>query len=1040
MPLLVYSSSAGSGKTTTLVNEYLKIALDNPGSFRNILAITFTNKAANEMKERVIETLQLLSDTDVDLPKKLSGLVSLRLTRAKLSERANKLLSLILHNYDDFSISTIDSFIHRIVRTFATDVQLPQNFDVIIDENDIIPDIIQNLYDKVGADKDLTKVLVNFVLAQANEENNYDPTSKLVDFVKYHMKEDGFKHISKLDNLSIAQLGDIINKISEKIANHKSIVIQKATAAVKLCYSENLITSDFYQGKNSILNYFIKLREFKVTDENLFPGTIPSKTINEDKWFSAKATPASKQAISNISLQLTNYYNKAVAELGNYFFYRLLFSKIYSLALVHEISSLFTELTEQTGKVHISEFNKKISAEIAEQPVPFIYERLGRRYQYFLIDEFQDTSILQWYNLLPLIEESLANNNFNMLVGDAKQAIYRFRSGEVELFASLPDLYENDGTQLSLSRQSMLHREYNEVILSSNYRSHTEIIKFNNSFFSTVSNSLNDRIKSIYKDVKQEIPPSAKPNGLVSLNFIAENDAEIYEQEKLLRIRGFVEYLIENKFTEKDICILCRKTKDVIKIANYLIDNKYNIISSESLLIVNSPKVRLIIAFFKLMIFQDNEPALAELVEIYLKLNPGIGSFDDVFEKVRTDKQQSIKTILNYFSIDADYNKIAALSTYEVAEFIIRDILKMQTADVFVQYFLDYIFETKLPIDLFVNRWEDKKKKLFISIPANVDAIRIMTIHKAKGLDFPAVIVDAAEHKLQNTKTEYWEDINIPGLEELKVGLFPLTKKIEHINRKSIYEEEKSKTSLDFLNVIYVAFTRPVKALFAISQIKTGRYKDLFAELMVDYLKAIGLWDDNKLSYNFGRLPVATSENKNDGEKMAVLESFISSKWQKFISVAPSENIINEALSELTSKSYGNLIHKILSVITTADDIDTAINIVVASGLISTADIVKISKIITDIVNNEYLQKYFNTNLIVKNETEILLGNGEIKRPDKVIIDNDKLTIIDYKTGIEKKEDYLQLAEYSKAFVKLGYKNVNTILVYIGNKIKVIRI
>ncbi len=218
MSLVVYKSSAGSGKTTTLVNEYLIIALSNPSDFRHILAITFTNKAANEMKGRVIETLQELTDETKPPSQKLSYLInSLNLDKATLLDRSQKLLSLIIHNYDEFAISTIDSFIHRVIRTFATDVQLPQNFEVVIDDDEIIPDIIQNLYEKVGTDKELTRVLIDFVLSQADEENSYDPTSKLISFIKHHMHEDGFHHISKLDNLNIAELGGIIRRLKNKI-------------------------------------------------------------------------------------------------------------------------------------------------------------------------------------------------------------------------------------------------------------------------------------------------------------------------------------------------------------------------------------------------------------------------------------------------------------------------------------------------------------------------------------------------------------------------------------------------------------------------------------------------------------------------------------------------------------------------------------------------------------------------------------------------------------------------------------------------------
>jgi len=1041
MPLIVYKSSAGSGKTTTLVSEYLKIALENPNSFRNILAITFTNKAANEMKQRIISTLKSMADASNKLKPAELGLVNLlKLDRVALSTRSQILLSLILHNYDEFAISTIDSFIHRIIRTFATDVQLPQNFEVVIDNDEIIPDIVSSLYEKVGADKELTKVLINFVLSEADEENSYDPTSKLIEFVKHHMKEDGFKHISKLDNLNIAELGDIIIRINKKIATDKLNIIKKAKSCINLCHENDLEIGDFFGGKNGILGYFIKLMKFNVPDEKLFPGKTIQKTIHDDKWHGSKASPATQQAISQIIPELTDSYIEITDLIGSYFYFRLLYSKIYSLALVHEIRNLFIEFTEKTGKVHISEFNKKISTEIAGQPVPFIYERLGRKYRYFLIDEFQDTSVLQWYNLLPLIEESLSYNNFNMLVGDAKQAIYRFRSGEVELFSSLPKLYNNDGSQLSLARQNLLHREYQEVILSTNWRSYSEIINFNNSFFETITETLSDRTKLIYDNHKQIVPNNGKNGGLVSLNFVNEDDAEEYEKEKLLNIQKFIEQLKDNNYKEKDICILCRTKSNIIPIAAFLLDNNYSVVSSESLLLTNSPNVRLIIAFCKLLVYPDNELAMTEFLDIYLKLKSNKDSFDDVFRIIISSKAQGVEAIFSYFGIKASSAGILSLSTYEIAEFVIRDIIQQQNANIFVQYLLDYIFETNLPLDLFITKWEDKKNNLFISIPDDVDAIQIMTIHKAKGLDFEAVIVDAAMLRSQNTKTEYWEDVTLSSFEELKVGLFPLTKKLEHINRLSVYEEEVTKTELDFLNVIYVATTRPVKALFTISQVKIKTPKDKFNSYLVSYLTAKGLWDENKMSYSFGELPNQEPDDKEDKNKIINLDTFISSEWQNLISVASSDDIIQEALASISSQTYGKLIHKILSEIRISEDVSQAINALKLSGLLSINDVNIVEQIILDVITHPDLQKYYQPGLIIKNETELLLSNNKTIRPDRVIINNETLTIIDYKTGEEKGEDFNQLSSYKEAFLKIGYSSIETMLIYIGDVVRVVNV
>jgi ATP-dependent exoDNAse (exonuclease V) beta subun it (contains helicase and exonuclease domains) len=312
-------------------------------------------------------------------------------------------------------------------------------------------------------------------MSEADEENNYDPTSRLIDFIDYQINEDGFFEIKKIDNLSLKQLNKIISALKSEINKLKSNIIEKSNEALNICSDRNLEAEDFYQGNRGIYKYFTNLSEFKISDEKLFPGKNAIKTITEGNWYSSKVDNHKKELIDSITEELGNLFEITKKKLESYLHFRLLFSKIYSLALIHEIRKLFFEFTDKSGKIHISEFNKRISNQISDQPVPFIYERLGRKYRYFLLDEFQDTSILQWQNLLPLIEESLSQGNKNLLVGDAKQAIYRFRNGEVELFANLPELYNREKTNLKIESENTLKRFFNSKSLDTNYRSREQI-------------------------------------------------------------------------------------------------------------------------------------------------------------------------------------------------------------------------------------------------------------------------------------------------------------------------------------------------------------------------------------------------------------------------------------------------------------------------------------------------------------------------------------------------------------------------------------
>ncbi|MBT6964014.1 MAG: UvrD-helicase domain-containing protein, partial [Lentimicrobiaceae bacterium] len=849
MSLDVYKSSAGSGKTTTLVNEYLKIALKNPHSFRHILAITFTNKAANEMKERVISVLKELSSKDIKNSPKLFDLIQyLNYDEFTLMDKSKYLLSLILNNYDDFAISTIDSFIHRIIRTFASDVSLPQNFEVVIDKSDLIPQILKGLYGKVGKDITLTNFLVGFVMSEADEENNYDPTSRLIDFIDYQINEDGFFEIKKIDNLSLKQLNKIISALKSEINKLKSNIIEKSNEALNICSDRNLEAEDFYQGNRGIYKYFTNLSEFKISDEKLFPGKNAIKTITEGNWYSSKVDNHKKELIDSITEELGNLFEITKKKLESYLHFRLLFSKIYSLALIHEIRKLFFEFTDKSGKIHISEFNKRISNQISDQPVPFIYERLGRKYRYFLLDEFQDTSILQWQNLLPLIEESLSQGNKNLLVGDAKQAIYRFRNGEVELFANLPELYNREKTNLKIESENTLKRFFNSKSLDTNYRSREQIIEFNNDFFEVVSSNLSQRTKTIYSELKQNFPSKVKNGGIVSIRF-SDYKSESFEETKLSKIKSIIKEANKKNYGLDQICILCRTKKNASQIFEYLISNKIDVVSNESLLLTNSPGVRLLVAFLKLNQNPNNQIALAEFIDGFIKFSDNSLEFNTEYSELTKFKLENLEPIFLRYNVDTSTKMISAYSVFEMVEFALRSFSSSDTTDIFIQYFLDFVFENNIDLDEFLSLWESKKNKIFISMPENIAAVQIMTIHKAKGLDFPIVIVDAENRAPKTTKSEYWEPLNIEGISDLKVGLMPINKKLNLIGRGDIYEIEEHKSELDFLNLIYVAFTRPKHALYIIGETNS---KDQFSKYLIDYLDHKRLWEKDKVEYEFG--------------------------------------------------------------------------------------------------------------------------------------------------------------------------------------------
>lgn len=615
MNFTVYKSSAGSGKTFTLVKEYLKLALTDaqypPQKYRHILAITFTNKAAAEMKERIIKALKEISDVSnndsvlLNILREETGL-----DIDKLKFRAQTILHTILHNYSDFAIGTIDSFVHRIVRTFAYDLQLPVNFEIEMDDNKLLLEVIDLLISKAGNDEHLTRALVEFTEAKADDEKSWHIERDLFDFSKNLLTEEGVIHLEKLKKISTEDFLNIRNKLNETIKKFESSVKKIAEEASQAISQQGLEHNSFYQGRSGISKFFSTIADGNF--DKLEPNSHVSKTINENKWYTDKISSSDKAKIETIKGKLTEAFHSIQAivqkQQSLYYLLKLINKNIYSLAVLNEIEKLMQEIKKQNNILHISEFNKIIANIVLNQPVPFIYERIGEKYNHYLVDEFQDTSVLQWQNLLPLIENSLAEGNLSMLVGDGKQAIYRWRGGEVEQFSQLPNVFLKEKNEFVLEREQTLKRNYNEQLLNKNYRSRKEIIDFNNSLFSVLAGKLGATHNSIYHDHEQQ-SDSANTGGYISIDFV-KGETEEAEQQTLEQVYNNIIRLQNDNFKLSDIAILCRTNKKGSAIAEYLTAKGIAVLSAESLLLKNSKRVRFIESIFHYINQSQDEIAM----------------------------------------------------------------------------------------------------------------------------------------------------------------------------------------------------------------------------------------------------------------------------------------------------------------------------------------------------------------------------------------------------------------------------------------------
>ncbi len=1041
---VVYKSSAGSGKTTTLVKEYLKLTLKNPGLFNSVLAITFTNKAAAEMKNRILETLRKIIAGETTGSIIASIVRETGITNEKLLENARQLLFFIDHRYDEFSVNTIDAFVHKIIRTFAVDLQLPQNFEVVIDTDDYIPFIVEDIYKQVGIDEDFTNILTHFVLSRVEDEQKHDISGTLADFIKNQLSEESFAKIEILDKLSATDFINIIEKLQMTLAVSKQKITKAATAALESIASEGIVASDFAYGKaNGAFGYFSKVKHFSKLNELVSGKRAINAFENDKQWYSGKASADIIYRIAKLKPLLTQYYNEIASEAGQYIHRRLIYNSIYEVALVSEIRTLFDLFTARTQKVHISEFNKRIAKEITLQPVPYIYERLGRRYTHFLIDEFQDTSVLQWNNLLPLVEESLANNNFNMLVGDAKQAIYRFRGGEVELFTHLPSMYQNNESQQSRLREKALRENYHEKYLDTNYRSRNNIIEFNNRFFDIAKSSLSPRFQPIYNKHEQKIPTKEKSGGLISFRLLQADNTAGFQKKCLEEILQIVVDLTNSGFAYGQIAVLSLANKEASTIAGHLLQHGIPVVSSESVLLTSSADLRFLVAFLFTLANTNRQNAMAELMYLFLLLHNKTDEFHHYYLMFSTSQNVFNKLIQHFGYHELNYKNLRNKPVYEICEDFIRHFYKNEPTNLFLRFFLDFVFEKQNIHDgdlvHFLELWEEKKSKLSIAMSEDVDAVQIMTAHKAKGLKFDVVIANLSKSKsgAKLTKKQYWDTPELRDISELKLSLYPINQSLTLIEKGDVYDEEKAKTDLDFLNLIYVAFTRPVHALYAIGHIDKKGNPDLFSVHLQNYLKSEEYWEEDRFRYHFGTLPVSQPE-KRKGFLGKILSATPSLAWDEQLQIAGIDEGILIENQELPARRYGILLHNILSEVYQANDLPKVINSFVNKGLLDVSLIKKVDNILFKVVSHPQLSVCFAPGTVIKTETDIFdKTSNKLLRADRVAINDNTLTIIDYKTGKKTPSHQRQIREYGNAFEQLGYKNIRLKLAYLGEEVEV---
>ena len=1038
-PFKVYNASAGSGKTFNLVKSYLKLLFKNENifAFKHILAMTFTNKAVGEMKDRLLKTLDEFSKTNVlDGKNDMFNLIcaELDLSPIQVHTKSKNLLNTIMHNYAAFDITTIDGFNHKLIRTFAYDLDLPVNFEVDLDTDSLLQKAVDNLISKAGTDTTFTKILVAFALEKADDDKSWDITSDLFEMSKKLINENDIPHLNEAFKEKTLEDFEVLKtKLIKQIKVYEEQIINNAKRILNTFETNQLTKDDFTRG--TLFNHFDKA--YRLDTYGLYNNQL-EKNIEENKVYNKNLDPNKKDIIDQLLSEIGLTYKTIKATVYNLTFLKAIYKNIIPLSVLNAIKTELQSIKDEENKLLISEFNTLISEEIKNQPTPFIYERIGEKFRHYFIDEFQDTSLMQWNNLIPLMENALTGQNLKgeigtaMIVGDAKQAIYRWRGGKAEQF-------------IELTKQTNPFPVNKDVVqLEYNYRSCKNIVHFNNSFFNyTATTSFRDQdYAELYKDASQKHKIST--NGYVNLTFLDYTDNDDKVNQYNTKTLEIINNCISNGFSLKDICILTRKRKDGVSISKYLAENNVAIISSETMLINNSEEVKLITNVLRILENPNNLEVKANILHYIANTYDIANKHDFISNALSLNEEVFFKTF-NQFEIYFDANSITQLSLYDTVESIARQFKLTDETDAYIQFYLDLVLDYSqkniTDISGFLTYYDNKKDKLSIVSPENQEAVQIMTIHKSKGLEFPVVIFPYADLDIyRDKKSQIWFPLEQKDFNGFSKTLINVNKDLEMFGDQGavIYNQFKSQQELDQINLLYVALTRPEEQLYIISKNETKITEpNSFSKLFIAYLQDQNIWEDNKYCYEFGN-PKRELNPELKKDNTITDKQFISvDKKDHNIKIITKSGYLWDTNQE-DAIEKGNIIHDIMANVKTKEDIPFAVNQAIKDGIINNQQATIITTNINQIVNHSKLTAYYTDQYLIYNEKDIILSNGQLIRPDRLAIKNDEAIIIDYKTGAVNNKYEQQLQLYTTQLEMMGYKVSKKILVYINENIDVV--
>ncbi|CAG5079379.1 UvrD-helicase domain-containing protein [Parvicella tangerina] len=1034
--LKIYKSSAGSGKTYQLVLNYLSLILKakNPDKFRRILAITFTNKASKEMKERVLQGLKKLKKGE-DTSFIEDYVRSTGLSPMELAEKSDSLLTNILHHYGHLNILTIDKFVHRIIRSFSRELGLTTNFELTFDFDGITARCIDEVLQELGNDEQLTRILIEYYQQLIDLEDQPNIEYALNERAKILGKEESVEKLEFYKDKDLSFFVDVRKEIKDKIKSLRTASIGNSVK-IQSILGEYLSELKFGNSKyTKILN--------GIDDYNKVPDVLSETQINnikEGKWISKKAEKELPELVNIINTndhKLQQLFLQTNTNINQEIFLRNIDKNLLSFALLNDVQRQIEKLKKDNNILLIGELNQIISDIISKESAPYIYEKIGARFENYFIDEFQDTSTLQWQNLIPLIHDSLASGNESLIVGDAKQSIYRWRGGNAQQFIDLPNVSFN--TPESAVINQSFQNSHEGYVLEDNYRSAKAVIQFNNWLFPKMMSSLESSLlHNTYTDIQQH--PKREEIGYVEVSIKKSktdyNTDHPYDKDLLNQIDS----CLKDGYSFRDLCILVRRNSEGTELAAYLKENDLPVSSQESLLLSDSNDVKLILAFLKALSRPTDENVLSVFSYYDQK-----GLFR-LFQKYRIPAAEN-----NFFSKGYKFDEFLSqeipmfeksffttLSIFDQVDYLLRT-LEISREDLYVDRLLNatYDFQQKngQQTNRFIDYFEEKILNSSVVPPENTNAITIMTIHKSKGLQFPVVFIP---RRIDNSSNDsLWlssELISDLGLNEINMNP---GKNIPDENIQKTKNDNEELTTLDLINLIYVAYTRAENRLYI--HLEENRASSLVKN-QINLIESHENYDSSENKLAIGTPTRYHSKTGDSYSQVLHLSTKKTKTWRNTLILATPNHEEKEG-DTYSERSWGMIIHELLQDIDVLKDAPKTFDQFIKKHKEWQPRRSSIETILESYTKSSKIQSLFQGTLEVMSERSIAASHGEILRPDKVLIKENEIIVLDFKTGSESAQHRQQILKYGHVLEHIYQKPIKLYLIYLSiDKISIIHV